>query len=283
MHSAGLECLSLSTALLQRVRLAHPTVGIWEAADVQWWWGRPRSSDSLEQTFWVDADGPVALALLTEFDAVWQLDLIVVPDRGPTLLRVAWKDALQRLSQLRVADVEVLANDDDELSLGLLAEAGFSPGPTSGGATWMPAADVPSPPELPDSYRFTDRTVRSSGAHWLASRNGAQVEARLHQCSLYDPELDLAVETFDGDIAAYALFWFDPVTTVGMIEPMRTEDAHQRLGLARALIGEGLNRLVGRGANRMKVGYSTGAARALYINSGFAPTDTHLAYRRQWD
>ena len=55
---------------------------------------------------------------------------------------------------------------------------------------------------------------------------------RLHETSLYDPELDLAVIAPNGDVAAYALFWNDFVTAVGMVEPMRTEDAYQRLGLA---------------------------------------------------
>lgn len=30
--------LRLATALLQQTRLASPDGGVWEAADVQWWW-----------------------------------------------------------------------------------------------------------------------------------------------------------------------------------------------------------------------------------------------------
>jgi hypothetical protein len=43
-------------------------------------------------------------------------------------------------------------------------------------------------------------------------------------------------------VAGYALFWFDPVTRVGLLEPMRVEDGYQRRGLARMLLTNGLDR-----------------------------------------
>lgn len=279
---AGIEWLRHATSLLQRVRRSDPD-GIWEAADVQWWWRRPRASDRLEQTFWLDGDGPVASVLITEWGPKWQLDPVAVPDLVPTLVPTAWEAVLRRVSELRIADLEVLCRDDDDLMLGLLAAAGFEAGEESGGVTWM-AADRASPvPKLPDGYRMTDRSVHSSQTHWLTRRSTPELESRLAECSLYDPELDIAVQTTEGDIAAYALFWFDAATSVGLIEPMRTEEAHQRLGLARALIAEGLARLTARGAQRVKVGYSTEAARALYVSSGFEVTHTYHAHRLRVD
>ena len=41
VRAAGLEALMLATELLQRARLADPQAGLWEAADVQWWWRKP--------------------------------------------------------------------------------------------------------------------------------------------------------------------------------------------------------------------------------------------------
>lgn len=35
--------------------------------------------------------------------------------------------------------------------------------------------------------------------------------------------LDLAVYDGDGAVTAYGLFWADPHTGVGLVEPMRTE------------------------------------------------------------
>ena len=37
--------LAAVTELLQRIRGAHPTKGLFEAADLQWWWRAPRSTD----------------------------------------------------------------------------------------------------------------------------------------------------------------------------------------------------------------------------------------------
>jgi len=276
---SGIEWLHYATALLQRVRRSDPEIGIWEAADVQWWWRRPRASDQLEQTFWLDEDGPVATALLTEWGPKWQVDLVAVPDLVATLMPTAWEAALHRVSELRIADVEVLCRDDDELMLELLAAAGFEASKESGGVSWMAADSAPPVAKLPSGYRITDRSLRSSPPHWLTRRNGLDLESRLAECSLYDPELDIAIQTTEGDIAAYGLFWFDAATSVGLIEPMRTEEAHQRRGLARALIGEGIARLIARGAQRVKVGYATEVARALYVSSGFELTHTDRTHR----
>ena len=98
------------------------------------------------------------------------------------------------------------------------------------------------------------------------------VESRLRQCSLYDPTLDLAVEDADGRVAGYALFWFDPTTLVGLLEPMRVEDEYQRRGLARMLLTNGLDRLARKGARRLKVGFEADAARNLYLGAGFVQT-----------
>lgn len=282
IRASGRAHVDLATELLQRVRLADPIAGVWEAADVQWWWGRPRASDAVDQSFWLDADGPIAGVLLTELGDTWQLDPLVLPGFADSLLPEVWARGLALVESLSLTDVTVLTHESDAKMLSLLAEAGFeSSEQSAGGVTWMLASDVPDVPMLRHGYRLTNRGHAASGPHWLAVRNGAEVEGRLRECSLYDAELDLAVEAPSGEIAGYGLFWFDPVTRVGMVEPMRTEEAHQRRGLARALLANGLHRLAGRGAKRMKVGYDTAIARSLYTGSGFQLAGTTREYRRR--
>jgi hypothetical protein len=90
---AGLERLAAVTALLQRIRLQAPRHGVWEAANLQWWW-RPRLSDALTLPVWFDAaDRPIAAAVLTAWPRAWWLDLIRwpgVPLPLDTLARSAW-------------------------------------------------------------------------------------------------------------------------------------------------------------------------------------------------
>ena len=131
---------------------------------------------------------------------------------------------------------------------------------------------------LPEGFVLVDRALDTTKPHPMRSRSGDGVEARLRQCSLYDPALDLAVEAADGQTAGYALFWFDPVTEVGLVEPMRVEDAYQRRGLARAMLTAGLARLAQRGARRLKVGYGTEVARRLYVGAGFRVTSTSTSF-----
>lgn len=115
--------------------------------------------------------------------------------------------------------------------------------------------------------------------HPLEGRNGAAVKRRLQGCSLYDPSFDLSVEDASGEVAGYSLYWFDPVTRVGLVEPVRVEDAFQRQGIARAMLCEELNRLFEKGALRVKVSYSTGKAGALYESIGFKQASSATWFR----
>jgi ribosomal protein S18 acetylase RimI-like enzyme len=279
VRASGLEYLALATELLQRVRLADAATGVWEAADLQWWWRTPRRSDAIDQIFWMDDEGPVASVVLTDWGRVWGCDPIVVPGVSTVTLPTVWARALEAINALGLEAVEVLARDDDRELRGLLTGAGFADDDERSGITWMNAQDRPDVAALPEGFALVDRGQATTSTHPLRRRSGGGVEARLMQCSLYDPGLDLAVEAADGQVAGYALFWFDPVTEVGLVEPMRVEDAYQRRGLARAMLTAGLDRLAKRGAHRLKVGYATDVARGLYVGAGFRVTSTTRSYR----
>jgi predicted N-acetyltransferase YhbS len=278
VRASGLEALALATELLQRARLTDTEAGLWEAADLQWWWRKPRRSDTVDQLFWVDHDRPVAGVVLTDWGLAWGCDPIVVPGATVVLAEV-WARAVDSIDALELEAVDVLARDDDIELLSLLSDTGFVPGDERSGITWLHAPDRPEVAAPPDGFVLVDR-AQATSPHPMRARNGEAVETRLRQCSLYDPLLDLAVEAADGVTAGYALFWFDPATKVGLVEPMRVEDSYQRRGLARALLTAGLDRLAARGARRLKVGYSTDAARALYVGVGFQVAATSRSYTR---
>src|SRR5947209_3514548 len=193
-EATGLEYLNLVTKLLHRVRLADQTAGLWEAADLQWWWRKPRRSDEIGQTFWLDGSEPVAAVIFTDWGRGWGCDPIVSADASESMLHRVWNRALARIDSLAL-DIEVAVRDDH------------------------------------------------------------------------------------GEIASYGLFWSDPVTAVGMVEPMRTEEKYLRLGLARFVLASGLERLALLGSRRLKVYFEADniASPNLYLSAGFRPASTsHL-------
>jgi ribosomal protein S18 acetylase RimI-like enzyme len=274
-RASGLEAVELASTLLQRARLADSEAGhcFWEAADVQWWWRTKRPSDELERRFWYDDEGPVAAVVVTAFGGRWQCDLIALPDVD----RVAvWPHLWESIEELP-DPIEVPTRDDDAELQGLARGAGLVPGERDSTA-WL-GKQRPRY-ELPDGFVLVDRSQPRGTPHPMRARNGEAVEERLRSTSLYDPTLDLAVETNEGDVGGYSLYWFDPVTKIGLVEPMRVNDDFQRRGLARAMLTAGIRRLEERGAERIKIGFGTEAAGALYRSVGFEVASTATWFTR---
>lgn len=265
----GLDRLNATTTVLQRARLADPLGDRWEAADVQWWWRRPRATDELALPVWFDEMGPVAAAGLTAWNDVWQVDVFDAPSTVDE--EEVWAAALEATAGHRIEALRVLVWDDDSPLARLAMRTGFARTDEVSGTSWMDADDRPPAAQVP-GFAIVDRVTRTGRPHPMIARNGERVEQRLRQCSLYDPTLDLAVEDTDGRVAGYALFWFDSTTLVGLVEPMRVEDEYQRRGLGRMLLTHGVDRLARRGARRLKIGFESDAARSLYLGAGFVQT-----------
>ena len=182
VRASGLEYLALATELLQRARLADAEAGVWEAADLQWWWRTPRRSDAIDQIFWIDDEGPVAGVVLTDWGRAWGCDPIVVPGVSTVPLPTVWARALETISALGLEAVEVLARDDDVELRGLLAGAGFVADDDRSGITWMNAQDRPGVAALPAGFALVDRGQATARPHPMRRRSGEEVEARLRQC-----------------------------------------------------------------------------------------------------
>lgn len=269
----GTSYLAEVTALLQRARREHPTKGLWEAADRQWWWRTPRNTDDEPQLFWYDEHGPIAAAVTNGWSSSTWLDLITLPSTRASLIGEMFDRAQGLISGIE--SLEMPADDDDEALIGLLTDAGLCQEPMDVTA-WMNASSVPNVSSLADGYTLHSRASNSSTDNHLAKRNGPGVENRLRQTSLYRPDLDVFVVDHQNEVVAYGLFWHDPTTGVGLVEPLRTEESHQGKGLARHVLTTGLNRLVAAGSDRVKISYDpdNSPAVALYLSVGFVPTTT---------
>ena len=88
----------------------------------------------------------------------------------------------------------------------------------------------------------------------------------IQSAPLYRRDLDIVAVADDGSIAAFCTVWFDDVTRTAYFEPVATVPKHQRHGLGKAVLTEGLRRLKRMGAKLATVGGYSERANALYFS-----------------
>jgi GNAT superfamily N-acetyltransferase len=269
------------TTLLQRVRSAHPTHGSYQAAELQWWWSVPRSTDDFGQLFWLDDLGrPEAAFIVTDFgdgsSALYEdptLVVVYMPDADPSWVRPLVARGLTHLDDHGISAVELEVDRADDVMLDVLSGHGFTRKGDGMRECWMEAGSRPRISPLPGGYRLLSRSDTSERPHHMAHPRRPDVERRLWQTSLYRSDLDLLILDESDEVAAHGLFWHDPVTATGVVEPMRTLEDHRRRGLARHLLTTGVERLAEAGAERISIAYrpDNPAAGHLYRSVGFEP------------
>lgn len=80
--------------------------------------------------------------------------------------------------------------------------------------------------------------------------------------------------------AGFCTVWFDPVTRTGMFEPVGVVPEHQRLGIGKALMVEGLQRLKALGARLAYVSSYGEPAHSLYAGAGFIDLVRSFAWEK---
>ncbi len=158
----------------------------------------------------------------------------------------------------------------DRLTAALAAERGYRKGdysePLSVRPIPYPSRDAESG-EVPGDLRLIDGAAvapdRKAVAHARAfgyadkpEQITASVSAfeNLAEAPSYRKGLDLALENGDGEIVSFVGLWLDPVSRLGVLEPVGTVPEYRKRGLARLLIAEGERRLERLGAERLFVG-----------------------------
>ncbi len=291
-HRAGLHYLEAVTTLLKRVRGAHPTKGLYEAADLQWWWRASRSTDDLGQLFWFDDLGrPEAAVIAVDWTDGIALVPIVMPDATPDWIGHVIERGIAHAAASGFGVVDLEVDRADEVMHEVLIGHDFAivdGGPDTSAVSvsvveaWLAAEDRPEISRLREDYRLFSRLDTMGRRHHMIStgRGHPDVEARLRQTSLYRPDLDLVILDRHDNPAAFGLFWYEPETSTGLVEPMRTEDGYQRRGLARHVLTAGVDLLAQAGAERIKIVYGPDnqAAKDLYLSVGFAPVKETVVF-----
>jgi mycothiol synthase len=104
----------------------------------------------------------------------------------------------------------------------------------------------------------------------------------IQKAPLYRPELDLVVIGPRGEVAAFTTIWYDEVTGSGYFEPVGCMPEHQRQGLTRSLMCEGMRRLKSLGATQAMVMGGSIPANALYESALGPVYDIFQPWEKRW-
>lgn len=99
---------------------------------------------------------------------------------------------------------------------------------------------------------------------------------------IYRRDLDILAVAPDGELAAFCTVWFDDVTRTAVFEPVGTHPNHQKRGLGKAVMNEGLRRAHKLGATLATVSSYSDAAHALYESMGFTDVDILEPWIKEW-
>ncbi len=233
------------------------------------------NSSQLIQIWQDDQDNWLGFVLV--YPPFGVFDLQVHPDfRGQELESEMLGWALSQLNTLgKPSATYTLVNEHDTLRKILLEARHFNPM----GDWWYMSRSLALPipsPQLPPTFTLKDMTDSNyaARANALATAFGAPPQSELYQqfmrASGYDPQLDIVAIAPDGEVASFAMCWLDQVSQDGQFEPVGTTPQFQRLGLGKAVLLEGMNRMRQRGMQNaiVIVDAAEEPARQLYESVG---------------
>jgi ribosomal protein S18 acetylase RimI-like enzyme len=239
---------------------------------------------SLDIRLWEGGDG--RLIGWTFFRSKGEFNVFAVPGCADDALVAEMLTVIEEASQaaVRAGDppvplhtygIDRNRSDEDRLLAAALQQRGFEPVP-EGGVLMRTLAEV-TDPVLPAGYRLgavrdRDDVVGRVEAHRAAfapSDLTLEKYERVRRTWPYRPELDRIITTEDGVVVAFCTAWIDEQNASGLLEPVGTEPAHQRRGLAKAVCLDALRALADAGARSAQVAYESDAALATYRALGF--------------
>jgi mycothiol synthase len=211
------------------------------------------------------------------------------------MLNVA-ETKLSKTNEAGKTELVVWVNAADEAAKTLFTEWGYAR--SKWNAEHMRRRFFTQP--VPDSLPKSGYSVRALGDEselparsWLSWKafhpdepdekyQGWEWYKNVQRVPLYRRDLDIVAVADDGELAAFCTVWFDDVTRTAVFEPVGTHPNHQKRGLGKAVMSEGLRRAQKLGATLAAVSsYSTGA-HALYGSMGFTEFDLLEPWIKEW-
>ncbi|MFF8785023.1 GNAT family N-acetyltransferase [Streptomyces sp. NPDC015125] len=290
--------IPLMQELAQRVTATRPDL-ISDGAsygELAWVWGQGRAAHGATwpRRLWFSGDALVAWGWAFLPRQVRRNDGSVTDVTGASLTYQVHPDRPELVAEVIewydgvAAGLErtVVPTAAEEFALTRWAAHGYETDVESlgdtGGWTQLNERDLTDveQPVLPAGFRF--RTAEEAGpeaavrAHvdaWAPSAYTAEGYEDVRQTAAYRGDLHVLVEAPDGTMASSTIMWFDKANKTVEFEPVGTHPHYRRLGLARALLLQGMHLARAAGAAHATVvclgapGHP--AARGLYYGLGF--------------
>lgn len=209
----------------------------------------------------------------------------------------AWAE--KGLGELRGQDasrwagsLEGRARQDQDERMAFLAQHGFRYRGTFAEVNLLRSLDEPIHAySLPAGYQVralaqggeTTRRAEAQQAVWLPWTVGevtGEDYGRFMELPGYHLDLDVVAVAPSGEIAAYVNCWIDPLNRIGDFGPVGAHPGYRRMGLTRAVLFEGMQRLKAHGMQRVCVstGVANAPARRLYESVGFKIANYELDF-----
>jgi ribosomal protein S18 acetylase RimI-like enzyme len=271
-----------------RSRAHYCTIG-----DLDWWRSTEEDPENIRlMRIWLDDERAVAIAWP---DNKSRVDAIVHPDHSellPNMLSWAEEQTLKAGDGSAVT-LETWSCTRDDVRNEALGECGYEQGQPAFRQFALNLSGNERSPSLPAGYILRDmreataediqRRVDVHRAAFAPSEMTFAKYQRVMTSPTYRPELDIVIRTDDESFAAFTIVWFDEANQIGLFEPVGTHPDHQRRGLGRAIMAEGLRQLNALGATRALV--STGPdnleANGLYKSAGFQVVDENVSWTKR--
>jgi len=189
-----------------------------------------------------------------------------------------------------VRRLRIYINDEDRELQALASEAGYTKTAEDEPMSQMHCADLAAGRPLPEGFRLQSLREENDlrkvhGVMWRGfghgddpPEDGIEERRQMQSAPNFREELQIVAVAPDGNYAAYCGMWYEPVNRFAYVEPVCTDPAFRRLGLARAATVEGIRRCRDLGA---EIAY-VGATLPVYLSLGFRECYNCTAWLKEW-
>ncbi|HEY1708015.1 MAG TPA: GNAT family N-acetyltransferase [Rhizomicrobium sp.] len=262
-----------------------PLSACWHPGDFVWEL-KPHFDRPHRIRIWLSPDGVEAAAMFTAADRLWLEIRPACEDLLPQIVAKAEGSRLRGTEEGTPATLSIRAFEADTRRIAALEALGYRPGEPD--HVWFrldlsqPLPEFPSPPGFrirdcvgidPQARAAVHRVAWSDlsqiGIENARSGFNEDIYLGLARAPVYDPALDIVVQAPDGTFVANTICWADTASGVGIFEPVGSDPAYRRRGLARLAMLEGLRRLQARGMRWAGVGTAHFNAPAIATYSSF--------------